>query len=67
VEIVYAGDSLTLRVSDDGPGASAAEPDGLGLLGMRERALMVGGTLKAGPGDAGGFAVQAELPIGAAR
>jgi hypothetical protein len=58
-------DRLTLRVRDDGPGPAAAEPDGHGLLGMRERALMVGGTLKAGRGDAGGFAVEAELPIGA--
>jgi signal transduction histidine kinase len=67
VEIVYSGDSLRLRVSDDGPGRATAEPDGHGLLGMRERALMVGGTLKAGPGHDGGFAVEAELPIGAAR
>jgi len=30
---------------------------------MRERAIMVGGTLTAGPADDGGFAVEAELPI----
>ena len=33
-----------------------AESDGHGLLGMRERAIMVGGTLSAGPADGGGFA-----------
>ena len=33
--------------------------EGHGLLGMRERAIMVGGTLSAGPADGGGFAVEA--------
>lgn len=36
---------------------------GQGLLGMRERAAMLGGTLEAGPTDDGGFAVSATLPI----
>jgi hypothetical protein len=31
---------------------------------MRERAAMVGGTLHAGAGEAGGFVVEAELPLG---
>jgi signal transduction histidine kinase len=63
VEIVYGTDTLGLRVRDDGPGPATDEPDGHGLLGMRERAIMVGGTLTAGRGEDGGFSVEAELPI----
>ena len=62
VEIEFADDTLRLRVRDDGPGASAEQVDGHGLLGMRERAIMVGGTLTVGPAEGGGFEVSAELP-----
>ncbi|GIG39592.1 sensor histidine kinase [Cellulomonas phragmiteti] len=61
--------AVTLEVSDDGRGA-AADADGLGqgLLGMRERATMFGGTVTAGPRPGGGFRVRATLPTpGAAR
>jgi signal transduction histidine kinase len=58
-------------VRDDGTGA--ASPDdagsgGRGVLGMRERAELLGGRLTAGPAAGGGFEVVAELPsrIGAA-
>ena len=44
------------------PGAASGH---LGLIGLRERVRLVGGTLSAGPRD-GGFAVTAELPHGAA-
>ncbi len=63
VELEYRPDTLRLRVRDHGPGPAAEDPDGHGLLGMRERAIMVGGTLVAGPADGGGFAVEAVLPI----
>jgi signal transduction histidine kinase len=63
VELTYAPDSLRLRVRDHGAGAATADPEGHGLLGMRERAIMVGGTLTAGPADGGGFEVDAELPL----
>jgi signal transduction histidine kinase len=63
VEIVYDDETLRLRVRDDGPGPSSEQPDGHGLLGMRERAIMVGGTLTVGPAEGGGFEVAAELPI----
>jgi signal transduction histidine kinase len=62
VSIRYAARSLKLRVHDDGPGAGETEPEGHGLLGMRERAIMVGGTLSAGTAPGGGFVVEAELP-----
>ena len=63
VEIGYGADTLRLRVRDHGPGPGDAQPDGHGLLGMRERAIMVGGTLTIGPADGGGFVVEAELPV----
>jgi len=63
VELEYQPEVLRLRVRDHGPGAAPEDPDGHGLLGMRERAIMVGGTLTAGPAEGGGFVVDAVLPI----
>jgi signal transduction histidine kinase len=63
VELEYQPEALRLRVRDHGPGAASEDPDGHGLLGMRERAIMVGGTLTAGPAEGGGFVVDAVLPI----
>ena len=63
VELEYQPDALRLRVRDHGPGATSEDADGHGLLGMRERAIMVGGTLSAGTAPGGGFVVEAELPV----
>ena len=63
VELEYKPDALHLRVRDHGPGSPSPDLEGHGLLGMRERAIMVGGNLTAGPADGGGFAVDAVLPI----
>ena len=63
LELDYGSDALRLRVRDHGPGPAGPDVDGHGLLGMRERAIMVGGTLSTGPADGGGYAVEAELPI----
>ncbi|MEU9016334.1 histidine kinase [Actinomadura sp. NPDC048394] len=47
-----------------GPGASGGGPGGgHGLVGMRERATMLGGRFSAGPATEGGFLVEAELPL----
>ena len=67
VELRYGDDALRLRIRDNGPGAAAAaaadgEPPGHGLLGMRERALAVGGSLRTGAAPGGGFCVEAMLP-----
>ncbi|MFG1944306.1 sensor histidine kinase [Nonomuraea sp. NPDC048826] len=50
----------------NGPGSSPARSPGAGhgLVGMRERAALLGGTLEAGPVPVGGFQVTAVLPIG---
>jgi signal transduction histidine kinase len=65
VDIHYRDESLRVRVRDDGPGPSGTGDGGHGLVGMHERVAMVGGRLRVGPGEGGGFAVQADLPIGA--
>nr|WP_276514259.1 histidine kinase [Actinomadura citrea] len=66
VELDYAPDALRVSVRDNGPGpggGTGGGPAGHGLLGMRERAAAVGGDLRTGPGPAGGFLVEATLPL----
>lgn len=59
---------LVVTVSDDGrPLADPAPAGGLGILGMRERAEALGGTLSTGPAPHGGFMVRGTLPIGPVR
>ena len=57
---------MDLDVVDDGrgpgPGFTAGSGTGHGLIGMRERVLLYGGSLAAGPGPDGGFAVRMVLP-----
>ncbi|MFG3258770.1 sensor histidine kinase [Streptomyces sp. NPDC048172] len=71
VRIDCRPDALAIRVDDDGRGASpggdgvpaTATATGVGLAGMRERVTALGGRLRAGPRDGGGFSVRAELPV----
>ncbi|MCB7136610.1 sensor histidine kinase [Cellulosimicrobium marinum] len=70
VEITVTEDAgrVCLRVVDDGRTTSAQPaPQGFGLLGMTERARLLGGTLRSGPTPGGGWAVDAELPTEAPR
>ncbi|MFH9349762.1 sensor histidine kinase [Kitasatospora sp. NPDC017646] len=70
VRLEYHPDRVTVEVRDDGGGAPSPEaapgagPAGYGLIGMRERVALHGGTLTTGPRPDGGFAVRAELPLG---
>ena len=71
VRLVWSADRLDVEVSDDGPAAGAAVPaqahpgsGGNGLVGMRERAMLYGGELEAGPVAEGGYRVVAHLPLG---
>jgi signal transduction histidine kinase len=68
VELYEERGALRLSVTDDGTGlAPGAGSSGFGLVGMRERARSVGGTLDAGPRTGGGFEVSAVLPIATDR
>jgi signal transduction histidine kinase len=64
VALLYTDDCLVLRIVDNGRGG-AAPGDGLGhgLVGMRERVSVFGGTLVTGPHVSGGYAVEAILPF----
>ena len=63
VEVSYRDQALHLRVRDYGPGALGGEPaEGHGLMGMRERAALAGGTFSSGPAEGGGFEVDVTLP-----
>jgi len=65
VSLCYGEDGLKLDVVDDGI-ASASSPrgdGGHGLVAMRERVSLVGGTLTVGPRPDGGWAVSAHLPL----
>ncbi|GAA1990293.1 sensor histidine kinase [Amycolatopsis minnesotensis] len=56
------GDTVRIEVTDNGTGArTPVEGAGHGLIGMRERALLYGGDLIAGPLPGGGFRVSATL------
>jgi signal transduction histidine kinase len=65
VLLPYTDDSVELEVTDVGPGAPATG-NGHGLIGMKERAALYGGTLSAGPRTSGGFGVRVELPMAVA-
>jgi signal transduction histidine kinase len=54
--------ALDLEVADDGRGPLISTEGGLGLLGMRERVALYGGSIDTGPRPGGGFAVRAHLP-----
>jgi signal transduction histidine kinase len=64
VRVACGTDRLEIRVDDDGGGSTALTPElGVGLLGMQERVVALGGRLHAGPRGEGGFTVRAELPL----
>ena len=69
VTVRYEPGAIAVEISDDGAGGPADVTDGEhaghGIVGMRERAALVGGTLEAGAPPHGGFRVRAELPLGA--
>ncbi|MFL5963224.1 MAG: sensor histidine kinase [Gaiellaceae bacterium] len=62
VTLRYGEHDLTVEVADEGHGRGV-KPGGHGLIGMRERVGIFGGTFEAGPREGGGFAVRALLPF----
>ncbi|MPZ66337.1 MAG: sensor histidine kinase [Pseudonocardiaceae bacterium] len=63
VRVEHAAAELLVEVTDTGDGPAETTDAGQGITGMRARAAAVGGTLEAGPGRDGGFAVRARLPV----
>jgi signal transduction histidine kinase len=66
VRVSRIGDNIELDITDDGfgtPHELVSISGGNGLIGMRERANVFGGTLEAGPRPSGGWHVRAVLPI----
>jgi signal transduction histidine kinase len=67
VQLTYGPEALELTIVDSGGaagGRGGTAPGGHGLIGMRERTALFGGTLTAGPRDGDGFEVRASLPYG---
>jgi signal transduction histidine kinase len=63
VVVRYADDGVEVEIADDGPSANGSgRAEGSGLVGMRERVALYGGTLETGPRDGGGFILRARLP-----
>ncbi len=67
IHLHYAPATFSVQVDDDGAGTSTSAGQrpagtGLGLIGMRERVTALGGHLRAGPRDGGGYRVHAEFP-----
>jgi signal transduction histidine kinase len=66
VRVARAGDEVTLDIRDDGRQSAhslVGVSGGNGLIGMRERALVFGGSLDAGPRPGGGWQVTARIPL----
>jgi len=64
VRLHTGGRGVDIEVLDDGRGGTILTGSGHGIVGMRERALLLGGRLDVGPRPAGGFHVVAHLPLG---
>ena len=65
VKVTYLDDGLRVEVTDDGGGSSTSiveRATGHGLIGMRERVELYGGSLHVGPRPGGGFRVSATIP-----
>ncbi len=64
VTLAFRDTRLELEVVDDGTPTFHAAATGQGIIGMRERAALLGGELETGQREGGGFRVAAQLPIG---
>jgi signal transduction histidine kinase len=63
VIVRYRPRDVELEITDDGRGGAAAREGGLGLVGMRERAALVGGAVESESEDGRGYTVRARLPL----
>jgi signal transduction histidine kinase len=65
VLVEYGPDRLRILVTDTGgtPGTAGVNGNGHGLIGLRERLAVYGGTLRTGPRLSGGYRVDAQIPL----
>ena len=63
VVVRYLPSDLELEVADNGPNSGRIDTDGYGLVGMRERVAVYGGSIATEPRAGGGFVVRAHLPL----
>lgn len=63
VVVAWEGSRVAIEVLDDGCGPAADATPGHGVVHLRERALLAGGSLDVGPRPDGGFRVRAVLPV----
>jgi signal transduction histidine kinase len=67
VTLAETGGDYVVAIADDGTGTGQGDGSGRGLLGMRERAELLGGTFSADRRTGGGFEVRVRIPMKEAR
>jgi signal transduction histidine kinase len=60
--LTYEPERVVLTITDNGTGQRREESVGFGLLGLRERVALLGGSLEAGDCPAGGFQLRVVMP-----
>ena len=63
VKLAYEPEQVTLTITDNGTGHRGQKSEGFGLLGLRERVTLSGGSLEAGNDPEGGFRLHIALPL----
>jgi signal transduction histidine kinase len=63
VRMTFEPEQLSIEIFDTGQGPAMVSTPGHGLLGMRERVAVYGGSLRTGPRPGGGFRVYAKIPV----
>jgi signal transduction histidine kinase len=63
VKLAYKPEQVTLTITDNGTGQRGQKGEGFGLLGLRERVTLLGGSLEAGNDPEGGFRLHVAVPL----
>jgi signal transduction histidine kinase len=66
IRLTERAGAFVLTVQDDGRGLADTDTDGKGMLGMRERAELLGGSFETRAAEGGGLVVEAHIPVGPA-